>query len=45
MHSKKYCIIFDQVKKMAKESYFNLELELNKNNLKKNLGNIASSYT
>ena len=42
---KKYCIIFDKVKKMAKESYFNLELELNKNNLKKNLGNIASSYT
>ena len=32
---KKYCIIFDKVKKMAKESYFNLELELNKNNLKK----------
>ena len=30
---KKYCIIFDKVKKMAKESYFNLEL--NKNNLKK----------
>ena len=23
---KKYCIIFDRVKKMAKESYFNLEL-------------------
>ena len=23
---KKYCIIFDKVKKMAKESYFNLEL-------------------
>ena len=42
---KKYCIIFDKVKKMAKESYFNLELELNKKNLKKNLGNIASSYT
>ena len=32
---KKYCIIFDKVKKMAKESYFNLELELNKKNLKK----------
>ena len=32
---KKYCIIFDKVKKMAKENYFNLELELNKNNLKK----------
>ena len=32
---KKYCIIFDKVKKMSKESYFNLELELNKNNLKK----------
>ena len=32
---KKYCIILDKVKKMAKESYFNLELELNKNNLKK----------
>ena len=32
---KKYCIIFDKVKKLAKESYFNLELELNKNNLKK----------
>ena len=32
---KKYCMIFDKVKKMAKESYFNLELELNKNNLKK----------
>ena len=32
---KKYCIIFDKVKKMAKESYFNLKLELNKNNLKK----------
>ena len=32
---KKYCIIFDKDKKMAKESYFNLELELNKNNLKK----------
>ena len=32
---KKYCILFDKVKKMAKESYFNLELELNKNNLKK----------
>ena len=28
-------MIFDKVKKMAKESYFNLELELNKNNLKK----------
>ena len=41
---KKYCIIFDKVK-MAKESYFNLELELNTNYLKKNLGNIASSYT
>ena len=27
---KKCCIIFDKVKKMAKESYFNLELELNK---------------
>ena len=35
---KKYCIIFDKVKKMVKESYFNLELELNKNNLKKKLG-------
>ena len=23
---KKYCMIFDKVKKMAKESYFNLEL-------------------
>ena len=33
---KKYCIIFDKVKNMAKESYFNLELELNKKNLKKN---------
>ena len=32
---KKYCIIFDKVKQMSKESYFNLELELNKNNLKK----------
>ena len=32
---KKYCIIFDKVKKMAKESYYNLELELYKNNLKK----------
>ena len=32
---KKYCMIFDKLKKMAKESYFNLELELNKNNLKK----------
>ena len=32
---KKYCMIFDKVKKMAKESYFNSELELNKNNLKK----------
>ena len=32
---KKYCIIFDKVKKMAKESYFNLELKLNKNDLKK----------
>ena len=32
---KKYCMIFDKVKTMAKESYFNLELELNKNNLKK----------
>ena len=42
---KKYCIIFDKVKKMAKESYFSLELELNKNNLRKKLGNIASSYT
>ena len=31
---KKYCMIFDKVKKMAKESYFNLELELNKNNMK-----------
>ena len=28
---------------MAKESYFNLELELNKNNVKKNLVNIASN--
>ena len=42
---KKYCMIFDKVKKMARESYFNLELELNKNNLKKNLGSITSSYT
>ena len=40
---KNYCMIFDKIKKMAKESYFNLELELNKNNLKKNLGNITSS--
>ena len=32
---KKYCMIFDKVKKMVKESYFNLELELNKINLKK----------
>ena len=37
---KKYCMVFEKVKKMAKESYFNLELELKKNNLKKNLGNI-----
>ena len=28
-------MIFDKVEKMAKESYFKLELELNKNNLKK----------
>ena len=26
---KKYCVIFDKVKKMAKESYFKLELEKN----------------
>ena len=32
---KKYCIIFYKVKKTTKESNFNLELELNKNNLKK----------
>ena len=32
---KKYCIIFDKVKNVAKESYFNLELELNLKNLKK----------
>ena len=38
-------MIFDKVKKMAKEGYFKLELELNKNNLKKNFGNITSSYT
>ena len=38
-------MVFDKVKKMAKETYFNLELELNKNNLKKTLGNITSSYT
>ena len=35
---KKYCMVFDKVKKMAKESYFNSELELNKNNLKKKTG-------
>ena len=33
---KNYYIIFNEVKKMVKESYFNLELELNKNNLKTN---------
>ena len=32
---KKYCILFDKVKNMAKGRYFKLELELNKNNLKK----------
>ena len=32
---KKYCMIFDKVKRMVKESYFNLELELNKMYLKK----------
>ena len=42
---KTYCMIFDKVDKMAKESYFKLELELNKNNPKNNLGNITSIYT
>ena len=41
---KKYCMVFDKVKKMAKESYFN-SIKINKNNLKKKLGDITSSYT
>ena len=41
---KKYCMIFDKVKKMAKESYFNIELELNTNNLKKTWEILVKPY-